>query len=45
MNAVVVLISVIVAITYLIERPCGFTVTVALLTMMGDLIFLMGTNL
>jgi len=45
MNAVVVLISTIVAMSYLIEKPCGFTVTVVLLTMMGDLIFLMGTNL
>jgi len=42
MNAVVVLISAIVAMSYLIERPCGFTVTVTLLTMMGDLVFLMG---
>ena len=45
MDAIVVLISVIVTMSWFIEKTELFTGIIVMLTMLGDLIFLMGNNL
>jgi len=41
-DSIMVLLSILVALSYVIERPSFFTMLVAFLTGMGDLVFLMG---
>jgi len=42
LDSIMVLLSTAVAISYLIEKPSLFTMLVAFLTGMGDLVFLIG---
>jgi len=42
LDSIMVLLSISVAISYLIERPSFFTMLVGFLTGMGDLVFLIG---